>query len=289
MKTKTLVVLAAGLGSRYGGTKQLDAVTPGGETIIDFTLYDALVAGIEKVVFIVRRAILEDVRAEFGEKLEGRAEAHYVCQDELRPPKTGIEREKPWGTGHAILCASEAVDEDFWVVNADDFYGRPTFLMMASAPAGGFAMAAFRLGSTLSENGTVSRGECVVGDDGFLKAVIERKGILRDNGNIICDDADVRLAADTPVSMNFWGFTPRVFGILEKRFERFVSGHGSDPSAEFYITKPINDAIAAGEAAVRVLTTGEKWVGVTYRDDKAQTAAHIEGLRARGLYPERLW
>jgi dTDP-glucose pyrophosphorylase len=292
MKTKTLVVLAAGMGSRYGGTKQLDAITPVGETIIDFNLYDALVAGIEKVVFVVRSAIYDDVRGEFEPKLDSRAETRYVCQDEFAGPADGIERTKPWGTGHGILSASEAVAENFWVVNADDLYGRSSFLQMAAASGDRFSMAAFRLGSTLSPNGAVSRGQCIVGDDGFLLAVIERKGILRENGTIICDDAEMvgePLTDDTPVSMNFWGFTPQVFDLLEERFAEFVSARGNDPVDEFFITEPINDAIAAGEASVRVIRSNEQWVGVTYREDKGSASAHVLGLRARGIYPSRLW
>ncbi len=292
MKTKTLVILAAGMGSRYGGTKQLDSITPNGETIIDFNLYDALVAGIEKVVFIVRSSILEDVRSEFEPKLRDRAETEYVCQDEFRLPAKGIGRKKPWGTGHAILSASEAVDEDFWVVNADDLYGRSTFLQMSSSSTDGFSMAAFRLGSTLSPNGSVSRGQCIVDDEGFLKAVVERKGILRENGSITCDDPEdvlEPLTDNTAVSMNFWGFTPRIFELLEERFGEFIAARGDDPDAEFFITEPVNDAIAEGEASVRVLVTNEQWVGVTYREDREMAAARVLELRSRGIYPARLW
>lgn len=285
MKTSTLVILAAGLGRRYGGTKQTAAVTPEGYTIVDFSLYDAFVAGIEKVVFIVRWDILEEVRAAFVPSIGTRAEVRFVCQDSFPAP----ERDRPWGTGHAILSASEAVDEPFWVINADDFYGRSTFLMMSYSDPSEMKMAAFRLGATLSEFGPVSRGQCDVDSGGFLRSVIERKGILRDNGGITCDDPAALLTPDTPVSMNFWGFTPEVFPVLESRFARFLEEHGNDPSAEFYITAAVNDAIHSGEIAVRVLRTEEKWVGVTYREDRRTAAGHFEALRSRGIYPGKLW
>lgn len=292
MKTETLVILAAGLGSRYGGTKQLEHLTPEGETIIDFSLYDALVAGIRKVVFVVRSEILADLKNEFGPKLEGRAEVDYVCQDEAALPAPSAARKKPWGTGHAILAAGEAVDEDFWVVNADDFYGRSSFLRMANAPAGGSSMVGFRLGATLSANGPVSRGQCVTDEDGFLQAVIERKRILRENGRITCDEPAAGappLTEDTTVSMNFWGFTPQVFGLLERRFAEFLELSSGDPAAEFFITEAVTSAIRDGETSVRVLKTDEQWVGVTYREDADLAAAHLESLRARGVYPPSLW
>jgi len=287
MKTTTLVILAAGMGRRFGGTKQTSAITQEGETIVDFSIYDALVTGIEEIVFIVRSAILDEVRERFDSGPGKRVPIKYVCQDLAGAP----QRDKPWGTGQAILSVREAVNGDFWVINADDFYGRTTYLMMSLAPFDSHTMAGFQLGQTLSEHGPVSRGQCQVDDEGYLRAVIERKGILRENGTITCDGLGIHppLTEDTPVSMNFWGFTPQVFDLFSSRFEEFLSKHGSDPDAEFYITEAINDSIVSREAAVRVLRTQEKWVGVTYREDRAAAAEHIEGLRARGIYPAKLW
>lgn len=292
VRTKTLVILAAGVGSRYGGNKQLEYVTPNGETLMEFSIYDALAAGIGKIVFVTRRAILDLLRSEFEPKIEGRAELAFVCQDEFRLPADAVSRTKPWGTGHAILSVSEVVDDNFWVINADDFYGRSSFLAMASAPGDGSAMVAFDLGSTLSENGPVSRGQCVVGNDGLLASVIERKGIMRDNGVIVAaDDATSpgRLSADTPVSMNFWGFEPGFFGLLEKGFEDFVKNSAEDSSAEYYITRAVNDAIENDDLRINVIRSTEQWVGLTYRNDRLRAAEYISGLRERGIYPPRLW
>lgn len=285
MKTSTLVILAAGMGSRYGGTKQTEAVTPAGETIVDFSIYDALVGGIEKVVFVVRSGILSEARERFDRAWGSRLELDYVCQDLAEAP----ERERPWGTAHAILSAREAVDDNFWVINADDLYGRSAFLQMASAPGDDFSMVGYRLGQTLSPHGPVSRGECIVGEDGFLMSVVERKGIVRDNGRIVCDDHEALLDHGTPVSMNFWGFSPKIFEILEEGFARFIEERGEEPGAEYFITEAVNRAIESEEASVRVLSSSDRWIGMTYREDRSAAALHIQGLRDRGLYPSRLW
>ena len=285
MKTTTLVILAAGMGSRYGGTKQTEAVTPAGETIVDFSIYDALVAGIGKIVFVVRSGILDEVRERFEPGPGRRAELRFVCQDRFETPP----REKPWGTAHAILSASEAVNEPFWVINADDLYGRSAFLQMASTHDDGFAMVSYSLGQTLSLHGPVSRGECLVDKEGFLRSVVERKGIVSENGEIVCGDPGARLYSDTPVSMNFWGFTPRIFDILRQGFGRFVEESAGDPSAEYFITSAVNSAIERDEARVKVLPSADRWMGITFRDDRAPAALHIQGLRERGLYPARLW
>ncbi len=289
MNTKTLVVLAAGLGSRYGGNKQLETVTEEGETIIDFSLYDALASGIERIVFVVRRSIAENVRSEFGPKLKGRAEVAYVHQDEFTVPSPDINRRKPWGTGHAVLAASVAVRENFWVINADDFYGRASFLALASAPTDGFSLVSFHLGQTLSPNGPVSRGECMVDDKGFLLGVVERKGIVSENGIVTCDDPSALLTLETPVSMNLWGFTPAIFGILKDGFDRFLGSAETDPLAEFGIPQAVNRAVSSGSASVKVLNSEERWSGITFKEDKELVARHIVELRERGLYPSRLF
>ncbi len=280
-----MVVLAAGMGTRFGGLKQLEPVTPEGETILDFSIYDALRCGVSRLVFVVRREILGEFRTAFESKPGRFASISYVCQDECGPP-----RAKPWGTGHAVLSAGLEVKDNFLVINADDFYGRAAFETMTSrelSPSDPeFLLAGYELKNTLSDNGAVSRGECVIDSDGLLETLLERKGVLRDNSGIYSSDGH-RMPPDTTVSMNLWAFTPRVFDILGRRFARFAES--ADGAAEFYLNEALSDAVAQNEARIRVLKTGGQWAGVTFPGDKAGVAALLSRLKREGIYPGRLW
>ncbi len=297
----TLVVLAAGIGSRYGSLKQMDRVGPSGETIIDYSIYDALKAGFGRAVFVIRRDIEPEFRTIFVDRLRGKAEIECVFQ-ELGDLPPGFEvpagRKKPWGTAHAVLMAAPKVREPFAVINADDFYGRGAFLAMAGflrripPDADDYAVVGYGLRSTLSEHGSVARGVCDVDDSGYLKGIVERTSVERTAAGIVSRDAEGRmtaLAEDTVVSMNFWGFTPGCFGHTRREFEGFLRARGDDPKAEMYIPLVVNALVSAGLAKVRVLPTDEKWFGVTYREDKPRVKAEIEALVAAGEYPRALW
>ncbi len=293
----TLLVLAAGMGSRYGGLKQIDPVGPSGETVLDYAVFDALRAGFGRVVFVIRRDFEEIFRAQIGAKYAGRVAVDYVFQslDALpagRTPPAG--REKPWGTGHAVWCAREAVREPFAVINADDFYGVDSFAQLArfltsdaAASRTGavqFAMVGFRLANTLSEHGAVARGICTAGAGGRLESLTERTGILA---------VDVGLgrafSGDEIASMNCWGFTPALFAGLDRQFGAFLAERGGELKAEFYLPAAVSTMIAQGEATVRVLPTESAWFGVTYREDKPRVVAAIAELVRAGKYPAKLF
>jgi NDP-sugar pyrophosphorylase family protein len=285
------------MGSRFGGAKQLEPITNEGETILDFSLFDAVEAGFKKIVFVVRSEILPMMRDSFAQKLEDRVDVKFVCQDEalIESGYTG-NRKKPFGTGHAVLSAKGATDGDFCMINADDFYGKDAFRSMnnwfESDDDADFAMIGYSLEKTLSDFGSVSRGQCFVSDDEYLAAVIERKGILSENGTISCDDDELMdgpLEPETVVSMNLWGFSPLIFEFLEERFERFLEDNASDDDAEFYINDVVNDAVSKGKATVRVLRSDEEWIGITYRDDKERAAERLRALKECGVYPAKLW
>lgn len=303
----TLVVLAAGMGSRYGGLKQLDGVGPAGETVLDYAVYDAIRAGFTRVVFVIRRDFEALFREKIGARYAGRIEVDYAFQSVDALP-AGIAplggREKPWGTGHAVWCAREVVKGNFAVVNADDFYGFDSFRRLAeflrrAAPAQAlpatFAMVGFRLANTLSEHGTVSRGVCAVGPDGGLRSIVEQTSIA---------PADVgagrALSGTEIVSMNCWGFTPALFPALESQLraflERLAPGAPAEASArpdplkaEFYLPASVSTMIGRSEATVAVLPTESSWFGVTYREDKPRVSAAIADLVKSGAYPERLF
>ncbi len=296
----TLLVLAAGMGRRYGGLKQIEAVGPAGEAIIDYSVYDALRAGFDKLVFVIRRDIEKDFRAFVGDKFAARIDTDYVFQEMVKP-ETPVpippERQKPWGTAHAILAARNTIGVPFAVINADDFYGAEAFAALARFLAAAddptaCAMVGYELGRTLSPHGTVSRGVCQVDDQGRLVAVTERTKIAPagDDAEFV-DDSGVahRLPGDAIVSMNFWGFHPSIFAHLHERFLRFRQENPDDPKAEFYIPSVVSELIDEGHATVRVLPTGEDWFGVTYREDKNRAVAAIRGKIEAGVYPEDLW
>jgi choline kinase len=298
----TLVVLAAGMGSRYGGLKQIDPMGPAGETVLDYTVFDAVRAGFGRVVFVIRRDFEAEFRAAIGARFAGRGVVvDYVFQalDALPAGHTlPAGRAKPWGTGHAVWCAREALSGPFAVVNADDFYGAQAFARLAeflraadaARTAGAtktpeFAMVGFRLANTLSEHGAVSRGVCAVGADGVLAGIEEHTGILAAE---VGEGAGCKYKPDTIVSMNCWGFTADFLPRLDARWRAFLAAHGTSEKTEFYLPFAVNELLAAGEARVRVLPTGDSWFGVTYREDKPRVQAAIAALVAGGAYPSPL-
>lgn len=298
MPAPTLLVLAAGLGSRYGGLKQLDPVGPGGETLLDYSVHDARRAGFDRVVFLIRREIEKEFRAMIGARYEGKISVGYAFQqlDDLPSgfmPPAG--RTKPWGTAHAVWCARNAVTAPFAAINADDFYGADSFRQLghflaavdpAAQPAT-FAMAGYRLDKTLSEHGTVARGICEVDGAHHLRGVEELTDLARRaDGAIVAGDRT--FAPDTPVSMNFWGFTPQIFPLLENVLREFLTQHADSEKAECYIPSAVADMIAAGAASVRVLATTADWFGVTYREDRPLVQQNLARLVEHGDYPSPL-
>jgi NDP-sugar pyrophosphorylase family protein len=296
----TLLVLAAGLGTRYGGLKQIDAIGPHGQTIIDYSIYDGIRAGFGKVVFVIRHYFEEAFKAKVSSKFEGFVEAAYAYQeldaclgDFPLPP----DRERPWGTGHAILVCREVIQGPFAVVNADDYYGRDSLKKIASFLTGAdgpndYAMVGYTLKNTLSEYGTVARGVAECDEHMFLTRVVERKKIEKTATGVRYLDADGTphaLTGNELVSMNLWGFGPSIFGFLESQFARFLAEHGHEKNSELYIPSVVDQLVTSGRAAVKVLHTEDPWFGVTYRADKSIATACIRKLIDEGVYPERLW
>ncbi|MFV9552438.1 nucleotidyltransferase family protein [Algibacter sp. PT7-4] len=300
MNKPTLVILAAGMGSRYGGLKQIDTFTPEGDTIIDFSLYDALQAGFGKFVFIIRKSFEKEFKAIFNKKLEGKAEVAYVYQELENVPEKYInpERTKPWGTGHALLMAKDVVKENFAIINGDDFYGKEAFVVMAKSLSQkdknsyGFNTMAYLLKNTVSDYGYVSRGECQVNNEGYLVDVTERTHIEKINGNLMRKDDEGKFIAideNTIVSMNFWGFTPKCFEFGGQLFETFLEANKNNLKAEFYLPSIVNEILKSSNASVEVLKSEAQWFGVTYKEDKAIVQTAIEQLKAKGEYPKNLW
>ncbi|MBR4602446.1 MAG: nucleotidyltransferase [Prevotella sp.] len=300
----TLLLLAAGMGSRYGGLKQLDGLGPNGETIMDYSIYDAIKARFGKIVFVIRKDFEQEFRDKVLSKYEGHIPAELVFQglDSLPEGFSVPEgRQKPWGTNHAVLMAKDAIKEPFCVINCDDFYNRDAFMVigrfLSELPEGAkntYAMVGFRVGNTLSENGTVARGICSKDDNENLTTVVERTEIMRVNGAVSYKDEQgewVAVDDNTPVSMNMWGFTPDYFEYSEAYFKEFLS----DPKnienlkAEFFIPLMVNKLIVEGTASVRVLDTTSKWFGVTYAADRQGTVDRIQQLINEGVYPQKLF
>lgn len=283
----TLVVLAAGMGSRYGGLKQLDPVGPRGEIILDYSVRDAFAAGFGKVVFVIRREMAELFRQTVGARYEGTVEVAYAFQ-ELEPLPGGRVsppgRTKPWGTGQAVLSAASAVREPFAVINADDYYGPSGFQVLSGFLSGKreghYAMVGYRLDRTLSENGSVSRGICSVDGEGMLLQITERTSITRGADGVIMAEGNPPLAltGEEPVSMNFWGFTPDLFARMERLFEEFLEEKGDNPKAEFYLPAAVSSLIVAGESIVTVLDTPDSWYGLTYPEDKPAVVEALASL-----------
>lgn len=295
-----LVVMAAGMGSRYGGLKQIDPVGPDGECVLEYALFDALRAGFGRVVFIVRR----DIEAAFRETICSRLPGHLpvdIVRQELddlpggfRPPPG---RTKPWGTGHAIWCCREAVREPFGVINADDFYGRDAFVRLArglgdavGTPAT-YVLVGYRLDRTLSPHGRVSRGVCDVSAQGLLRGVVEKTGVFHGPDGVVSeeDGRTVPLSPDTIVSMNMWGFTPGLFSILDEALRDFLARSGGAPSSEFFIPSVIDAMIQQNKGRVMVVPTASRWMGMTYPDDRAQVRSGVAALAEQGDYPRPLW
>ncbi|MDR3340676.1 MAG: nucleotidyltransferase [Candidatus Symbiothrix sp.] len=297
-----LFVLAAGMGSRYGGLKQLDGLGPSGETIMDYSIYDAVRAGFGKVVFVVRESFAVDFREKILKKYENIIPVETVFQELDKLPvgfKLNPERVKPWGTNHAVLMGKDVIKEPFMVINADDFYGRESFKIMADFltsienKENTYCMVGYRIGNTLSESGSVARGVCSTDQDGFLTSVVERTYVIRDtDGKIKYRDEEgnmVETAENTPVSMNMWGFTSEYFGYSEKLFVDFLAENHDNPKAEFFIPWAIDRLIVNGQIKVKVLDSPSKWFGVTYADDRASVVEKINQLIEKGDYPEKLF
>lgn len=296
----TLVVLAAGMASRYGSMKQIQSFGPSGETIMDYSIYDAIRAGFGKVVFIIREEFADNFKAIFEPKLNGRVETDYVFQslESFTNGKTvPADRTKPWGTGHAVLCCKGKVDEPFAVINADDYYGRDAFVkaynfLTTQVNATTYCIIGYELKNTLSDNGSVSRGVCEVDADNNLTDINERTSIFRDaNGKITYEDNTGKheVSEDSLVSMNYLCFDPSFIDVCEEQFGEFLDKHGNEPKSEFYIPTATKHFIQSGKGVVKVIPTSAKWFGVTYKEDAPGVQESINALVASGEYPSNLW
>lgn len=298
MSAPTLLVLAAGMGSRYGGLKQVDPVGPSGETILDYAVFDAIREGFGRVVFVIRKEFEEAFRTQVAAKYADQVKVDYVFQAlDALPPGFVVPagREKPWGTGHAVWCARDAVTEPFAVIGADDFFGRDAFRQLAAFLRDGtgdedaapnFAMVGYRLANTLSENGAVSRGVCAAGVAGYLEKVVEHTGIRREE---VGAEPGKKYTGEETVSMNCWAFTPEFFTGLNEQFEAFLDARGEELKSEFYLPEAVSEQVAQGLVTVEVRTTSASWFGVTYREDKPRVQAALAELVARGEYPAQLF
>ena len=297
----TLFILAAGMGSRYGGLKQLDGLGPSGETIMDYSVYDALRAGFGKIVFVIRHDFEQEFREKVISKYEGHVPVEVVFQDIDNIPEgftRNPERTKPWGTGHAVLMGKDVIKEPFAVINADDYYGEESFRILADTlremegKTGEYCMIGFRIENTLSENGGVSRGLCEVSAEGNLTGVTECHGIQRKEGKLVqtlADGTEAPFPEGANVSMNMWGFTPDYFDYSEKAFVKFLSKNAGELKSEFYIPTVVNDLIKEGKITLKVKETGSKWFGVTYAADRPATVDQFAKLVEEGVYPAKLF
>jgi UTP-glucose-1-phosphate uridylyltransferase len=295
----TLLILAAGMGSRYGGNKQMDAFGPNGEAIIDYSIYDAIRSGFGKVVFIIRDSFAEEFKNQFEHKLTGKIETQYVMQ-EMDSYIENFEftgaRKKPWGTAHAVLCAKEVINEPFAVINADDYYGSDGFekaakFLKEEVSPKKYCVIGYQLSKTISENGSVSRGVCEVDFEQNLMGIHERTKIIPEDGKIfyVEDALKVPLPADTPVSMNFWGFDEHIFDYIQKLFIKFLNDNAENPKAEFFIPTIVDSYINEGKGKIKVIPTSAQWFGVTYKEDAAAVKESIRDLIEKGVYPEQLF
>ena len=296
----TLFILAAGMGSRYGGLKQIDALGPSGEAILDYSVFDALRAGFGKIVFVIRKDFEDDFRRVVLSKYEGKVQCEVCFQSVDKVPagySYNPERTKPWGTNHAVLMGKDLIHEPFAVINADDFYGKESFQVLADylksveGTEGKYCMVGYRVCNTLSENGSVSRGVCSTDANGYLTDVVERTKIENKYGKIVYteNDVDTELAPNTPVSMNMWGFTPEYFRYTEEGFKAFLAEKGQELKSEFYIPTLVNQMIVDGKATCKVLDTPSKWFGVTYSEDRPQVVEKIKQLVDASVYPAKLF
>ena len=293
MKNITLLIMAAGMGSRYGGLKQLDSVGPNGETIIDYSVYDAISAGFNKVIFIIRREFEKEFKSQITNKYEGSIQVEFAFQELNNLPdgfNCPADRQKPWGTGHAILSAVDLIQEPFVVINGDDFYGLESYQIVSDYYMNGgdmFTMVAYELGNTLSEFGGVTRGLCTLEND-LLSTVIETNNLKRSESGI-SSERNIALDGSEPVSMNVWGFTPDLFPYLKSMFNDFLKLEGKELKSEFFIPSVVNNLIQSNIKAVKVLKTGSSWFGVTYKEDKPRVVNKIKSLVDNDEYPLKLF
>ena len=296
----TILVLAAGMGSRYGGNKQLDEVGPSGETIIDYSIYDAIRSGFGKIVFVIRHDIEEQVKERFVEKLRGRIEVDYVFQEITNLPEgvqVSPDRAKPWGTSHAILVAENKIKEPFGVINADDYYGVESFkilhdFLVNDTDPNCYSIVGYKLGNTLSEHGHVNRGVCKVGSDGLLEHIVETRQIEKiPNGAKAPgpDGQDLYFTGNEVVSMNLWGFKPTCYKFLKEEFRTFIDKRGMDLKSELDIPTSLDKFVKNGHITIKILMSNEKWFGVTYRDDKPFVVENIKKMIRKGIYPARIY
>lgn len=294
----TLLVLAAGMGSRYGGQKQTDSFGPNGETITDYSIYDAVESGFGRIVFVISPRMEEEFKSTYVKRFPAHMDISYVIQDVKDVPEgftVPEDRVKPWGTAHAVLMAKGHIAEPFAVINADDFYGRKSYGILvdflSSAKAGEYALVGYTLSRTVSEHGSVARGVCSVDERGFLSDIVERTKIFSKGGRIWFEEDNVQtdLEAEEKVSMNLFGFTPDAFEFIEREFKKYISEHISSSKAEFFIPYVSDKLIKGGEASFKVLGTPESWFGVTYKQDKPHVEKMIRSLIERGIYPSPLW
>lgn len=295
----TLLILAAGMASRYGSMKQTEGFGPSGETIMDYSIYDAIQAGFGKVVFIIRQDFAEIFKAQFDKKLRGKIDVEYVYQEKdsfVKPGEMPTDRTKPWGTGHAVLCAKDVVKEPFAVINADDFYGADAFKKAAyflnnEVSPKLYSIIGYRLDKTLSEHGTVSRGVCKTDDQNNLVEIKERTKIYKSDDRIIYEENEekIQVPADSSVSMNFWCFDPSVFSLIEKLFEVFPSQNKDNIKAEFFIPIIGDDFIKNEGGSIKVIPTSSQWFGVTYKEDAPGVKRSLDELMNNGAYPQSLW
>jgi NDP-sugar pyrophosphorylase family protein len=298
----TLLIMAAGIGSRYGTLKQMDKIGPMGETIVDYSAYDAIKAGFDKIVFVIRKDIEQDFNDIFISRLGRHVHIDYTFQELTDVPegtRVPAERIKPWGTAHAILKAAGKIDKPFAVINADDFYGSGAFMNAATflseldpEETNTYCLVGYHVKNTLSEHGHVSRGVCKVTKDGYLMNIVERTHVWQDKSGIRCKNergSHASLHPETIVSMNMWGFTPSLFDYLEDHFRKFIRENADDASSEFLIPSVIGDLLHEGKIRVKVLNSHERWFGMTYKDDKAVVMERIRELVGKGIYPVNLW
>lgn len=296
----TLLVLAAGMGSRYGGNKQLDEVGPSGETIIDYSIYDAIRAGFGKIVFVIRRDIEEQVKERFVERLKDKIDVDYVFQEISNLPegvKVTPERQKPWGTSHAILVTRDKIKEPFGVINSDDYYGVESFkilydFLVHDKDPNCFCIVGYKLGNTLSEHGHVNRGVCKAGNDGLLQGIVETRQISKTHDGATAPGPDgkvLNFTGNEIVSMNLWGFKPSCYEFLGKEFRNFIDRSGMDPKSELDIPTSVDKFVKNGEIKIKILMSNEKWFGVTYRDDKPFVVESIRNMIRKGIYPVRIY
>jgi NDP-sugar pyrophosphorylase family protein len=296
----TLVVLAAGMGTRYGGNKQLDEVGPSGETIIDYSIFDAIRAGFGKIIFVIRRDIEEQVKERFVERLKNKIEVDYVFQEITNLPqgvKVSPERQKPWGTSHAILVTREKIHEPFGVINSDDYYGVESFTILRDFLINDkdpdcYSIVGYKLGNTLSEHGHVNRGVCKAGSDGLLQGIVETRQISKTHSGATApgpDGTEIKFTGNEIVSMNLWGFKPSCYDFLGKEFKSFIDKSGMDLKSELDIPSSVDKFVINGEIKIKVLMSNERWFGVTYREDKPFVVESIKKMIRKGIYPARIY